>query len=102
MDSSTSNSNSTSATAHQLALAFYETLVETLPVRTVSDRTCFRRVTSWLRGKVESGSLRPEVFHEVLLYAREARLPGVRNPNACFMSILRKELGYGKSDPQKR
>jgi hypothetical protein len=94
MDSSTSNSHS--ASAHTLALAFYETLVETLPVKTVSDRTCFRRVTSWLRARVQSGALPPEVFQEVLLYAREASLPGVRNPNACFMSILRKELGYGK------
>jgi hypothetical protein len=95
----TSNSPSPAIQCGAEALAFYETLIQTLPVRNVSDRTCFRRITAWLRREVEAGRRPPEVFREVLLFARESRLPGVRNPNAVFLSILKKELHY---DPKSQ
>jgi hypothetical protein len=76
------------------ALAFYETLTQILHCRTRSDRTCFRRLADWLRDGVRQSRFDPEIFEQVLLYAREAALPSSRNPNAVFMSILRKELGY--------
>jgi hypothetical protein len=75
-------------------MAFYETLIQTLPVRNISDRTCFRRITAWLRRQVETGSAGTEIFRDVLLLARESLLPGVRNPNAVFLSLLKKELHY--------
>jgi hypothetical protein len=76
------------------ALAFYETLIEILPCKTRSDRTCFRRLADWLRDGIRASEFDLEIFEQVLLYAREAALPSSRNPNAVFMSILRKELGY--------
>ena len=81
-------------TPTRAALAFYETLIQVLPCKTRSDRTCFRRLADWLRDGVRERRFDPEIFEQVLLYAREAALPGSRNPNAVFMSILRKELGY--------
>ena len=82
--------------------AFYETLIQTLPVRGPSDRTCFRNVTRWLRESVEAGRFDDEIFADVLLLARESRLPGARNPNAVFMSLLRKELGYDPITARQR
>ncbi len=81
-----------------MALAFQETLIELLPMRNGSDRTCFHRITQWLRQEVEAGRREPRVFQEVLVWARECRTPGVRNPNALFLSLLKKELGY---DPKR-
>ena len=83
------------------SLAFYEALLQTLPTRTVSDRTCFRRIAAWLAAGVEDGRFGQEIFTLVLTFAKEATQPGVRNPAAVFVSILKKELGY---DPkaQKR
>lgn len=89
----------TSNSLRTCTLAFYETLIATLPPRTVSDRTCFRRVAagpSGLRG------LWRGVFQKVLVFAREARGPGYRNPHAVFMSILQKELHYElRCDPPR-
>jgi hypothetical protein len=81
------------------ALAFFETLVTVLPVRSVSDRTCFRRVVQWLAEGVGAGRLGDGAFAEALLYTREACLGKPRSPHAVFLSILRKELGY---DPKRR
>ena len=83
-------------------LAFFETLVQTLPPRSSSDRTCFRRVAEWLRDEVRAGRRDDDVFGQVLLYAREASIGRVRNPNAVFMSILRKELGYDPVTARQR
>ena len=79
------------------SLAFHETLLGIIPTRTVSDRTCFRRITAWLTAEVEAARLDVEIFQIVLGYAKEARQPGVRNPAAVFVTILKKELKY---DPQ--
>jgi hypothetical protein len=75
-------------------LAFYETLVRTLPPKSQSDRTCFRRLTNWLQDGIEAGRLEEDVLREVLTYAQEARGPGIRNPRAVFITICKKELGY--------
>ncbi len=80
------------------SLGFYETLIHTLPPRTVSDRTCFRRIAAWLADGVEQGRFTEEVFAVALTYATEASLAEVRNPPAVFVSILKKELGY---DPKQ-
>lgn len=75
-------------------LAFYETLLGVLPPRTVSDRTCFRRIAGWLGAEIEAGRFNDEIFHEVLVFAREATAPDAINPHAVFVSLLKKELGY--------
>ena len=54
------------------ALAFYETLIQTLPARTVSDRTCFRRVAAWLQDQIEGGHFGEEIFAQVLVLDRTA------------------------------
>jgi len=84
---------------HSKILAFYETLIRLLPPKSQSDRTCFRRLGAWLQEAIADGRLSEDVLTEVLSYARESRSPGVRNPRAVFMSILRKELGY---DPRNQ
>jgi len=81
------------------SMAFYETLLATLPTRTVSDRTCFRRIAAWLGAGVESGRFSEEIFAIAVSFAKEATQPGVRNPAAVFVSILKKELGY---DPKRQ
>ena len=75
-------------------MAFFETLLAILPARSVSDRTCFRRVAQWLGDGVRAGRFNDEVFGRVLLLAREASAGYARNPRAVFMSNLRKEMGY--------
>ena len=66
-----------------------------LPRKSVSDRTCHRRVIEWIEKKIESGQwtaveLLPRLVDAVL----EASGPTIRNPNAVFMVILKKELRY--------
>ncbi len=76
------------------SLGFYETLIGVLPARSVSDRTCFRRVAAWLADGIEAGRFDEEIFRVVLTYAKEAAAANVRNPAAVFVSILKKELHY--------
>lgn len=76
------------------SLGFYESLLAALPARTVSDRTCYRRIAAWLIEQVEAGRFDEDIFPVVLSYATEAAEAPVRNPRAVFVSILKKELGY--------
>jgi hypothetical protein len=92
--SSTSLSLSTGPSPAQEALAFFETLLATLPARSLSDRTGFRRLAEWLAEGVRGGRFTREVFPRVLLYARGIDGSAAKNPNAVFLSILRKEMGY--------
>ncbi len=85
---------SNSPSVHDMGLAFHESLLAVLKIRNGGDRTGFHKVTKWLVREVQAKRLEPSVFKELLLYAREASLPGVRNPNAVFMSVLKKEFGY--------
>ena len=82
-------------------LAFYETLIQTLPPRTVSDRTCFGRIGAWLQSEIEGGRFSEEIFREVLIFASEAKGAACRNPHAVFVSILKKELHYDPSKAQR-
>ena len=66
-----------------------------IPPRSVSDRTCFRKIANWLLEKCCSGIFNPdEILPRVIDYALEATSPGALNPPAVFMSILKKELNY--------
>jgi len=66
-----------------------------IPPRSVSDRTCFRKVAKWLLEKCRVGIFNPdEILSRVLDFALEATSPGAKNPPAVFMSILKKELSY--------
>jgi len=66
-----------------------------IPPRSVSDRTCFRKVAKWLGEKCCAGRFNPdEILSRVLDFALEATSPGAKNPPAVFMSILKKELNY--------
>ena len=87
----------TSISLRSRVFAFYETLIKTLPPRTVSDRTCFRRITAWLQHEIESGRYSEELLRQVLVYASEARGAECRNHHAVFVSILKKELHYDAS-----
>ena len=84
------------------SLAFYDTLLKALPARSASDRTCFRRIAAWLAAGVEDGRFTEEVFPIVLSYANEATAPGVRNPAAVFVTILKKELGYDPASMHRK
>jgi len=74
---------------------------EILRARDQSDRTSLIRITRWLGEQCEAGKLDEEiVFGQVLNWAREVAVGEtkreVRNPWAVLMSILKKELGYGR------
>jgi hypothetical protein len=75
-------------------LAFYETLRETLPAKSRADLTCYRRLSEFLAGGVRAKKFNPEIFHRVLMMAREATSTAARNPRAVFMANVRKEIGY--------
>ncbi|UCC96313.1 MAG: hypothetical protein JSW66_10750 [Phycisphaerales bacterium] len=76
------------------AAAFRQTLVTIIPPKSQSDRTGFRNVAQWLARKVEAGDFNEHIFPVVIDFAHEAAGPGVRNPAALFMSLLKKELNY--------
>jgi hypothetical protein len=70
-------------------------LKNAITTRSVSDRTCFRKVANWLLEKCCAGRFNPdEILSRVLDFALEASSPGAKNPPAVFMSILKKELNY--------
>jgi hypothetical protein len=80
------------------ALSFNTMLHQIIKPKSVSDRTCFRRITNWLLRGVKEGKFTPEVFEIVLGFAAEAAGPDSRNPAAVFMKILKDELHYGKNN----
>lgn len=66
-----------------------------LTPRTISDRTCHRRVMGWIGRKILTDAIpSEEILARCLAYALEASGPLVRNPHALFMSLLKKELNY--------
>jgi hypothetical protein len=84
----------------QKRLNFSRALSIVIPPRSVSDRTAFRRIASWLQAGCAEGSFSEDaIFRQVLDYALESSRPECRNPAAVFMSICRKELGY---DPRNQ
>ena len=62
--------------------------------RTQSDRTCISNIISWISGLDVNDSAIYVVLRRVIDAAIEASGPMVRNPNAVFMTIMKKELGY--------
>ncbi len=86
-----------SGTIEQQVLMFHEKLVAIIPPRDQSDRTSFNRISNLLLRKIKDKEFQPEILEKVLRYAQEAAGPDCRNPAAVFMSIMKKELGYGRS-----
>ena len=76
---------------------FRKTLKIIIPPRTISDRTCYRRIAKWLSYKCEEGIFNlDEMLPRIIDYALESTGPSALNPPAVFMSILKKELNYPK------
>jgi len=86
-----------SRTIEQQVLMFHEKLITIIRPRNQSDRTGFSRISNWLLRKIQDKEFQPEILETVLRYAQEAAGPDSRNPAAVFMSIMKRELGYGKS-----
>lgn len=74
------------------SLGFYDGLVNFIPVRSASDRTCFRNLTKWLKGQIVLKKLNEAVYERVLILAKEAS--SARKPAAAFMALVKKELNY--------
>jgi len=63
--------------------------------RTISDRTCMRKIRNWLLSRCESGVFSAdELLPRIIDHALEASRPECRNPRAVFMSLIKKELKY--------
>jgi hypothetical protein len=73
---------------------FLDSLKAELPPKNMSDRTCFRHVGDWLAERIRAGQFTDDIFIRVLSMAKDSKLPPARNPRACFMKTLVKELGY--------
>ena len=68
-----------------------------LPRKSVSDRTCHKNIVRWIAGELETESITPVAFLKRLIDAViEATNPSVKNPNAVFITILKKEFGYAR------
>jgi len=79
----------------QRIMALEKAMKIAIPPRSVSDRTCFRKVAKWLLEKCCQGKFNPdEILPRVIDFALESTSPGALNPPAVFMSILKKELKY--------
>ena len=62
-----------------------------------SDRTTQRRIAEWVKMKIEIKQMGEiELFRRMVDYLLESTSEGVRNPMAVFITILKKEHGYGK------
>ena len=77
-------------------------IVHCLPRKSVSDRTCHRNIVGWIRSQLDKETIDSTAFLRRLIDAViEATNPSVRNANAVFMTILKKELGYPGSGKSK-
>ena len=81
-----------SADSQTMILQFSEKLNAVIRPRTQSDRTCFRNVANFFGGQIAAGKCGAEVFTRALHLAEEAAKG--RNPAACFMALVKKELNY--------
>lgn len=80
------------ATEQTRVLQFSEKLNALIRPRTQSDRTCFRKVANFFAGQIAAGKCGSEIFTRALHFAEEAAKG--RNPAACFMALVKKELNY--------
>jgi hypothetical protein len=84
-------------TVEEKALVFERALKIVIKPKSLSDKTGFRNLTSWLMAGCNAKRFdKDSIFRRVMDFALEASGPGSRNPAAVFMSILKKELGYKK------
>ncbi len=74
--------------------AFHQTLIDVIPPKNQSDRTCFRRIACFLEIQIKHGLYDESIYHSVLNLAAEAKLPGSRNPAAVFTAVFKKEFDY--------
>ena len=83
---------------HERAMACIMAVKHMIPPKTVSERTTFSRVLSWIKGKIENmeESQVVEFLRVIIDFAIEASGPMCKVPGAVFMSLLKKELGYPK------
>ena len=79
-------------------------LTSVLPYDKSADRMAKRRVLAWLRSKAGcQGFEHREVIPIIADFAFEAASPEAKNPQAVFLSLLKKELGYdGRGGSQRR
>ena len=77
-------------------MRFDTELRKIIPPKTQSDRTGFHNIAQWLADQVRLGVWTRDIFDRVLGYAKEAAGPACHNPAAVFITILKKELGYGR------
>lgn len=75
-------------------ITFLDRLNHILAVRTRSDRTAFNNICDFLADGCRCGKFNMEIFDRAIDLAKEAK--GGQNPNALFMSLVQKELGYKK------
>ena len=74
---------------------FYHMISHNIKPMTISDRTCFKKISRYIAGLIESEAIsEQEAVSRVKDYLRESISPGVRNPAAVFVSIMKKELYY--------
>lgn len=103
---SSSNSNtknlslSSTNSVRTRSLHFYEALRGIIIPRSQSDRTCFQNITKWIVEGCARARFNENIFDLVLDYAKESQK--ARNPAACFMALLKKELGYERNTANAR
>jgi hypothetical protein len=85
---------------HQRALQFMEFLNNNLKALTRSDRTAFNNICDHLSEGCRSGVFNIDIFDKASELVTEARKNGDK-PNALFMSLARKFLGYSKKSPDE-
>ena len=81
-------------------MMFMSSLNGILHAKTQSDKTGFRNICRYLCDECMKGRFNVEIFDRALELAKEARRG--QNPNALFMSLARKELGYKKHPPESK
>jgi hypothetical protein len=81
-------------------IRFLDRLNHILAVLTRSDRTAFNNICDYLADGCRNGKFNIDIFERALDLAKEAR--NGQNPNALFMSRVRKELGYKKHPPEDK
>ncbi|MCP4612864.1 MAG: hypothetical protein GY845_29575 [Planctomycetes bacterium] len=77
-------------------ITFERVIRHVIKPKDVSDRTTIRNISKWIKRQCETGKQNEnEIFRRLVDYMIEASGPACRNPMAVFITILKKELGYG-------
>ena len=75
-------------------LKFSDFINKSLRAKTRSDRTAFNNICNYLNDSCLSGYFSLDIYDKAERLVKEAK--NGDNPNALFMSLARKELGYKK------